>query len=112
MATIKKAGNKVASATTKKSTKAVVKLTNAQTDEKTVKDTVKKIVESTREVKYIYPEDKNTQELRKAYRVQVRNKDKAYLKDLDTAKKGKDEKRLTNLKTAYAKFRKAHYLVP
>lgn len=114
MATLKKA-DKVASATTsnpKKKVTKIVKITKSQADDKNIKETVKKVVESVREVKYVYPADIDTQEKKKAYRVKVRTKDKAFLKDIDTATKAKNEKDLTSLSKKYAAFRKEHYLVP
>ena len=107
MTKVKKA-EKAASAT---ATKKVKKNLNAQTDSKNVKQTVKKVVESEREVKYKYPETMAKDPIeKKKFRAQARAKEKSFLKQLDDNRK--DPKALEKINKDYRKFRNETYLVP
>lgn len=94
--------------------KKLVKVSKAETDTKNIKDTVTKIVESKREVKYIYPSELGDDALKKkAWRAKMRIKDKDHLKDIAKAKKTKeDPAAIAKLEAAYTKWRKGVYLVP
>lgn len=131
MATLKKAVKSVASATTPvkakasttsnsavdaymaktpTKTKKVIKIKKAVVDTKNLKDTVTKIVESKREVKYIYPDGMVDQLKRKAYRSECRTKEKSFLKKIEDAKRLKQD--TAKIDKEYRAFRKATYLVP
>lgn len=94
----------------KKAAKANVKVDTKKVDEKNLKNTVTTIVKSKREVKYIYPDSLEDDQIgRKKHRAEVRNKDKKFLAeiaDLERTKKPTDK-----VVKAYAKFRKENYLV-
>lgn len=91
----------------------ILKGKKASTDAKNIKDTVTKIVESKREVKYIYPADiVGDTGKKKSFRAKARDKDKSFLKDIAKAKKAKDEKEAAKVEKAYATWRKATFLVP
>jgi hypothetical protein len=78
-------------------------------DTKNIKDTVKQVVESTREIRYKYPEEINNQLDRKAWRQKTRNKMQKFESDL---LKEKDEKKKGKLNREYLAFRKEVLMVP
>lgn len=84
------------------------KAAKAQLDKDNVKDTVKKVVETQRELKYNYPEDMKDPMERKRFRQQVRNKLYKYERDIPNLK-GKE---LTDLTKEYNDYRKEVLLVP
>lgn len=125
MATLKKANKEALAPSTSKETvattatpkkkilkkKKIVAVSKKATDTKNIKDTVTKIVESKREVKYIYPEEIKGDALKmKGWRAKMRDKDKSYLKDIAAAAKKKED--TTKLEKAYMTWRKSVYLVP
>lgn len=99
--TSKKAGKSKKATQTKK-------LDKKELDSKNIKDTVKKTVESTREMKYNYPEDVVETTDRKSWRQKVRNKINSFelsIIKLDGKEKAKKEKE-------YKSYRKEVLLVP
>lgn len=83
------------------------KTKNKELDKKNIKDTSKEVL-STKELKYIYPEDITTGEEKKTFRRRVRAKLKAYNKKLKAAENDKEvkaiEKEYNNwLKSTYTK---------
>lgn len=123
MATLNKAAKKETSATSKVTgtetakpvtrKRKVIKTSKKETDAKNIKDTITKVVESNREVKYIYPADIAKDSLKKkAWRAKMRDKDAAFLKSIEKLKKAKDQKALSKEEKAYKDWRKTVYLVP
>lgn len=93
-----------------KAKQSQTEIEKTELDTKNIKNTVKKTVESQREMKYIYPEDVKTQEQRKTFRAKTRIKDSKFITDIKKAKDaGKDTKKLEK---QYLAFRKETYLVP
>ena len=92
-------------------TKKVTKVTKGAADHKNIKDTVTTIVKSKREVKYIYPTDIEDDAMaKKSFRQKARDKDKSWLKDIEVAKKKKED--TAKLEKQYHAWRKTTYLVP
>ena len=89
-------------------TKAKGTTSNSKTDAKNVKDTVTKIVESKREMKYVYPEAMDDQIEKKKFRQKVRNH--IYKLERDIAKA--EGKELKTLEKEYKGFRKEVLQVP
>jgi len=108
-----KAAALVATAEPKKRFKkrTITKVPPAKADTKNLKDTVTTVVKSKREVKYIYPTDIEDDTIaKKSFRQKARDKDKSWLKDIEVAKKKKED--TAKLEKQYMAFRKATYLVP
>ncbi len=103
-------------AKTKKTTKgsnetSTKKLTNKKLDTKNVKSTVKQIVKSKREIKYNYPSEVELPMDRKKWRQAVRNKLRAFERNLTKMRTNKS-KGITKVKLEYKKYRKLVLLVP
>lgn len=89
----------------------VTKVTPAKADAKNLKDTVTTVVKSKREVKYIYPTEMEDDPMaKKSFRQKARDKDKSYLKDIEVAKKKKED--TAKIEKQYLAWRKTTYLVP
>jgi len=94
----------------KNDAKNPTKVTKAEADKAIIKETVTKAVSQQREVKYIYPDDVITTDEKKKYRQSIRNKEKAFYKEIADLKK--HNKPTVKAEAAFKKFRKEHYLVP
>ncbi len=116
MATVKKRSTKKATkanvtkgkATTKKVTKK--KVNKKDLDSKNIKDTVKKVVETKREMKYSYPEEMKDTLDRKKFRQKVRNKINSY--QLQLLKLDEGSRDYKKLDKEYQAYRKQVLLVP
>jgi len=89
-------------------TKAKKKVSKKELDSKNVKDTVTKIVETKREMKYVYPDGMTDQIEKKKYRQKVRNQ--IYKFDREIPKL--EGKKLKALEREYAAYRKEVLQVP
>lgn len=96
---------KTSKKTSTKATKATktVKATNAQqgTDKKAVKNTIKKVVKSTRELKYKYPADMENTVDRKSFRQTARNKMRSLERAIASAENAKEKDALKKELKAY-----------
>ncbi|MAO08079.1 MAG: hypothetical protein CL596_05135 [Alteromonas sp.] len=116
MATVKKVSSK---AKTSKSTKAKVgntkkvtrkKVNKKDLDQKNIKDTVTKVVETKRELKYDYPNEMKDTLKRKKFRQKVRNKINSF--QLHLLKLDEKSKEYKKLDREYKSYRKEVLLVP
>ena len=89
-------------------TKAKKKSSQSELDSKNVKDTVTKIVETKREMKYLYPQGMDDQIEKKKYRQKVRNKVYKFEREIAKA----EGKNLRSLEREYKGYRKEVLLVP
>ena len=87
------------------------KVNKAELDQKNLKNTITKVVESKREVKYKYPEDLGDDQLkRKAFRSATRAKNEKFLSDIADLERA--QKPTAAIKKQYKGFRTKFYLVP
>lgn len=87
------------------------KIDKKELDSKNLKNTITKVVESKREVKYKYPEEIAGDQLKaKKWRAGIRSKNEKFLSEI--ADLEKTNKPVDKIKKEYAKFRKENYLVP
>jgi hypothetical protein len=97
-----------------KKVKAIIEKNRSQAkvkkelDTKNVKDTIRQTVESSREIKYKYPEDCDNTLDKKSFRQQTRNK----LKAMESAMLKADPKAKAKLEKEYKEYRKKVLLVP
>ena len=88
--------------------KASKKSNTTDLDSKNVKDTVTKIVETKREMKYVYPTDMTDQIEKKKYRQKIRNQIYKFERKIAKA----EGKELKSLGRQYKAFRKEALQVP
>lgn len=94
-----------------KTTKKFKKVNTAELDKKNLKNTITKVVESKREVKYKYPEEVGDDQLkRKTFRSATRAKNEKFLAEIADLKR--TQKPTAKLEREYKEFRQKYYLVP
>lgn len=108
MATTTKSRKAKQTKKTNKGSKAKKTLSKKNLDSKNVKDTVTKVVETKREMKYIYPDGMDDQVEKKKWRQKVRNKIYKFERDIQKLE-GKEAKAKEK---KYATYRKEVLQVP